>query len=167
MKSKLTFFAVSLFVVCVLVQSHAQSDLSGLLPPEKELGGWALVEAPRHAQGDGLFALINGGAELYLKLGFQRAIIADYANKADEMVTLEIYEMENPGAAHKIYEHKAGKEGKGVSLGDAAMFAHYYLHFRQGKFLVTLTGSDSKEKTIDGLMAIARIVEKKIAAGGK
>ncbi|MBW1771670.1 MAG: hypothetical protein JRJ82_02115, partial [Deltaproteobacteria bacterium] len=63
MKSKLVFLAVSLFVTGFFVQSHAQSDLSGLLPPEKELGEWALVEAPRHAQGDGLFALINGGAE--------------------------------------------------------------------------------------------------------
>ncbi|MBW2208975.1 MAG: hypothetical protein JRG79_18890 [Deltaproteobacteria bacterium] len=165
MKSKLVFLAVSLFMTGFFVQSHAQSDLSGLLPPEKELSEWALIEAPRHAQGDGLFALINGGAELYLKLGFQRAIIADYANKSDQMVTLEIYEMNNPEAAHKLYENKAGKEGKSISLGDAAMFAHYYLNFRQGKFLITLTGSDSKEKTLEGLMAIARIVERRMTKG--
>ena len=167
MKSKLVLLTFSLFLVGFFVQSHAQSDLSGLLPPENELGGWALIETPRHAEGDGLFALINGGAELYLKLGFQRAIIADYANKSDQSVTLEIYEMNTPEAATKLFEKKAGQEGKSLSLGDAALFANYYLNFRQGKLLVTLTGSDTNEKTIDSIMAIARIVERKITAGGK
>jgi hypothetical protein len=159
MKAKTIILAVSLLVTGFFVPSHARSDLSSLLPSEKELGEWALIEAPRHAQGDQLFALINGGAELYLKLGFQRAIIADYANKSDQSVSLEIYEMNDPEAASKLYEKKAGTEGKSVSLGDAAMFAHYYLNFRLGKFQVTVTGSDTEKETMDGLMAIARIVE--------
>jgi hypothetical protein len=167
MKPKFIMLTVSLFVIGFLVQSHARTDLSKLLPPEKELGEWALLEAPRHAEDDGLFALINGGAEVYLKLGFQRAVIADYINNEDQSVTLEIYEMDTPEAAAKLYESKAGKEGERISLGDAAIFAHYYLNFRQGKFLVTLTGSDSKKETMDGLMTIARIVEEKIAAGGR
>lgn len=163
MKPTLIFIAVSLFVCSFFLKSHAQSGLSDFLPSEKELGGWSLVDVPRHAEGDGLFALINGGAELYLKLGFQKAIIADYANSMDQSVTLEIYEMNTPEAASKLYDSKVGKEGKPMDLGDAAMFAHYYLNFRRGKFLVTLTGSDSKKETLDGLMAIAGLVEGKMA----
>lgn len=167
MKSKLFVITISIFILGFAIQSHARTDLSGLLPSDKELDGWALLEAPRHAEGDGLFALINGGAELYLKLGFQRAVIADYANKSDQSVTLEIYEMDTPEAAAKLYEKKAGKEGESIFLGDTAVFNKYYLNFRQGKFLVTLTGSDTEKKSIDGLMAMARIVESKIKAGGK
>jgi hypothetical protein len=71
--------------------------------------------------------------------------------------------MNTPDAAAKLYEKKAGKEGESISLGDAAVFNKYFLNFRQGKFLVTLTGSDTEKETIDGLMVIAKIVERKIA----
>ncbi len=43
-----------------------------LLPLESDLKGWKLDGEPQSAEGIGLFELINGGAEEYVKEGFKR-----------------------------------------------------------------------------------------------
>jgi len=162
MKVKRTILFLCLILSGLCVQSQAYADLSALLPLQAELGEWALAEAPRQAQGDDLFALINGGAELYLELGFKQALMASYTNKAGTFITLEIYEMSDPKAARTVFEQKAGGQGKRIALGDGALLADYYLNFWKGPYQVTLTGDDSTRETVEGLMTIAKLVEENI-----
>ncbi|MBM3302374.1 MAG: hypothetical protein FJY85_20785, partial [Deltaproteobacteria bacterium] len=50
-------------------EPRPKEPLLRLLPPESDLKGWKLDEEPQTAEGIGLFELINGGAEEYVKEG--------------------------------------------------------------------------------------------------
>jgi hypothetical protein len=134
------------------------------LPLESDLKGWTLDEEPQTAQGVGLFDLINGGAEQYVKAGFSRAVIATYQNKQGKSINLEIYEMLSPESATSIQRKKAGDRGKKVFLGEEAAMEDHYLNFRKGSYQVTVSGYDTQEETIEGLLRIARLVAERISA---
>jgi hypothetical protein len=74
--------------------------------------------------------------------------------------------METPAAAFGMFTFKRSGSGKTVSLGAGAELEAYYLNFWKGRFLVTLTGFDETQETIDGLLAVAGIVDSKIREQG-
>ena len=49
-------------------------DIKLLLPALQELPGWQLSAEPQVYDGDKLFELINGGADIYLEYGFSRVV---------------------------------------------------------------------------------------------
>ena len=93
-------------------EPQVKETLLRLLPLESDLKGWTPDEEPQTAQGVGLFDLINGGAEQYVKAGFSRAVLATYRNKEGKRIHLDIYEMLSPESARSIYRKKAGDGGK-------------------------------------------------------
>ena len=93
-------------------------------------------------------------------------IIQDYINKNEKSISLEIFEMTTPESAYGIYTFKTSPEGKELDLGNGAQLADYYLNFWKGNILVTLTGFDEDEETINGLLEIARVVESEIEISG-
>jgi hypothetical protein len=56
-----------------------------------------------------LYGHIDGGAELFLEVGFTQLTVNYYVKEKSEL-TLEIYEMESPESALAIYLFKCGKE---------------------------------------------------------
>lgn len=141
-------------------QSTNQNDLSPYLPRMVELDPDG---PPQKAESDeSLFALINGGAELFVKYGFCRALFQTYKTKTNKFFNLEIFEMKNADSAHGIYLLKAGSSERRITIGNEAVLEDYYLIFRKGRFYVSLTGSDSEKKTRDKLIAVAKAVEEKI-----
>jgi len=140
-------------------------DITSYLPGKTENIGWDMEGSPQQAEGEGLFDLINGGAETYLRLGFQRAIISTFSSRG-KRINLEVYEMKDPASASAVYARKAGDGGKRIPLGEAAVLHGHYLHFWKGRFQVTLAGYDSEPETLQGLMAIAKAVEERIGRSG-
>jgi hypothetical protein len=71
---KKIFIFISVFVS---IQLLAQKEtLTDLLPSINELEGFELKSEPEYYQGDDLFYLINGGADIYLEYGFKDVISA-------------------------------------------------------------------------------------------
>lgn len=132
------------------------------LPQPFELQGWQMEGVPQEAEGEGLFELIKGRAEIYLRAGFKRAIIATYRNQAGKSINLEIFEMVSPESARSVYSQKTGESGEEVSLGNGALLQSYDLNFWKANFQVTLSGHDSGEETVEGLLTIAGLVEGRI-----
>ena len=137
-------------------------NLALLLPHDDQMKGWYLDGEPETAHGEGLFLLINGGAELYLKAGFKNALQAGYANDAGRMINLEIYKMASQNSAQMIQKYKIGKNGRPVSIGDEAVLEDYYLNMRIGPFQITVSGFDTKAKTLEAILNFARIIDKNI-----
>jgi uncharacterized membrane protein (UPF0127 family) len=137
-------------------------DLTYYLPQPSELQGWRIEGVPQKAEGEGLFELIHGGAEVYLRAGFKRAIIATYRNRAGKSIHLKIFEMVSPESARSVYSQKTGERGEEVSLGNRAMLQSCDLNFWKANFQVTLTGCDSGEEIVEGLLTMAGLVEGKI-----
>jgi len=159
---------LSWFLTCFSPVSSVSSDsrpeesLLRLLPLESDLKGWTLDGEPETAEGTGLFELINGGAEEYVKAGFRRAVLAKYRNSEGKRINLDIYEMISPESARTIYRKKAGDKGKKVSIGEEAAVEDYYLNFRKVNCQVTVSGYDTQEQTLDWLLRIARLVAERI-----
>ncbi len=139
-----------------------QDALSAYLPADGAAPGWTKDGSPQEFAGEELYAYIDGGAEIYQEYGFRRVIVQDYRNITGKSVSLEIFEMETPEAAYGIFSFKRSGKGKSVPLGSGGELEDYYLNFWKGRILVTLTGFDEAAATIDGLLAVAGAVDRKI-----
>ena len=144
-----------------------EGPLRAYLPDGNAALGWAKDGEPQEYEGEELYAYIDGGAEIYQEYGFRRVIIQDYKDAKGKSVSLEIFEMGTPAAAFGMFSFKRSGSGKTVTLGTGAELEAYYLNFWKGRFLVTLTGFDEAPETIDGLMAVAGIVDSKVRDTGE
>lgn len=133
-----------------------------LLPDLESLKGWKAKSNPRTFEGEDLFVYINGGADIYNEYGFKGVLVQEYENGGIHFVTLEIFEMIDPGAAYGVYTFKIGAEGRKVPWGQEGLFEDYYLNFWQGKYVVTLTALDDAPETLQGLEEIAEAVDARI-----
>jgi hypothetical protein len=146
---------------------QAPGDLFGFLPVSGEVAGWKLSGKPKNYRGDQLFQMINGGAGIYHEYGFRQALSAEYVDENGKSISLEIYEMKSPASAYGIYTFKIGADGKALSIGQEAMFQDYYLNFWKGNLLVTVIGRDSEERTIQGVVGLAKAVDARITNTGE
>jgi len=149
----------------LLAAEDRKGNLLALLPHDSELGGWQPEAPPDQVEGEDLFSLINGGAEIFLKAGFSRAVSQAYIQAGQQPIQLEIYEMVSPEAARAVFGQKAKGDGQAVTLGVRGVDGGYYLIFWQDRFLVTVTGPDASPDTRVAIIAFARAVEIRIARG--
>ena len=77
-------------IFCQAEELQTKGSLLQLLPLESDLKGWKLDGEPQTAEGIRLFELINGGAEEYVKEGFNRTVIATYRNNEGTRINLDI-----------------------------------------------------------------------------
>jgi hypothetical protein len=145
-------------------EDRSKESLSRVLPLESDLKGWKLDGEPQTAEGIGLFELIDGGAEEYVKEGFKRALLASYRNHQGKLINLEIFEMLSPESARRIHDKKAGEKETKVSVGEEAAIGEYYLNFRKGAYQVTLSGYNSDKATLELLVDIGRLVAARISS---
>lgn len=120
---------------------------------------WNPIGDPQTAEGDDLFHLINGGAEIYHEYGFKRAVIQSYKHTNGLSLNIEIYEMEDPWSAYGVYSFKTGSKGKEKDVGMDALLEDYYLNFWKGEFVVTLIGFDTSPATQQALLEFAEKIE--------
>ena len=146
---------------------QSSGGLSAYLPASGEAAGWSLEGEPQSFQGEDLFMMINGGADIYHEYGFKKVVRAEYLGPESKSLKLEIYQMLSPAAAYGIYTFKAGEGGKALKIGQAALLQDYYLNFWKGDLLITLVGQDSDQKTMQGLIALAGAVDARIKQIGE
>ena len=145
---------------------RTEGPLRGYLPEDNAASGWTRDGDPQEYEGEDLYAYIDGGADIYHEYGFVRVIVQDYKNAGGRSVSLEIFEMATPAAAFGMFSFKRSGKGKSLELGGGAELEDYYLNFWKGRFLVTLTGFDETAGTLEGLRAIAGVVDFKMKEAG-
>jgi len=79
------------------------------MPPEDFLGVWHRDAERREFHGADLYGHINGGAEVFLELGFDLLEVQRYAADSG-IVEVELYRMTDPTAALGVYLMKCGAE---------------------------------------------------------
>jgi hypothetical protein len=150
---------------CLHVPGWAQGiPLDGLLPADTS--GWHLIETPRSFVGDELFSMIDGGAALYQEYGFDRAISGKYEDGAGRGIDVEIYAMSDAGAAYGIFSITALAGEHPIQLGDDGELGEYFVVFRKGRRVVTISGQSSDTTTMEAVKRIGRAVEMRIDSGG-
>lgn len=150
-----------LIIHCAAGPESAPSE-QGISLAAVEVSGWQREYEPEIYIGDALFELINGGAEVYHGFGFVQALAMQYADGGGRSISLEVFEMKDVEGARNIYSDKTGGSGEPLEIGDEGAGEDYYLNFRSGRFLVTITGFDSEPETTAGILLLARAVAEQL-----
>jgi len=113
MKTK-TLFAItfSVLLFSALVDLSA-NELSKLYDFKSDFPDYTLTYGPKHYGKNNLFDYINGGAEVYLKLGFVEVLGFELEKVSKDKIKLmiDVYSMGKIENAKKIFEkEKAGKK---------------------------------------------------------
>jgi len=143
-----------------------QEELMNLLPTGEQLNSFELKAEPEYYQGDDLFFLINGGADIYLEYGFKDVISASFANKTGQNFKAEIYQMLNDSATYGIFSFNSGKKSVTHYIGDACIIQNDFLIFIKGNYYTVLTTSSNKEEQQLNLVGFAEVISDKIEAFG-
>jgi hypothetical protein len=153
---------VTLLVIALPALAQRSSPES-LLPATTS--GWRLEESPSVYVGDELFKMIDGGAALYQEYGFDRAASAHYQDSAGHSIEAEIYVMSDCASADGIFGIIAAAGVERISMGDEGELGEYFLVFRKGPHVVTVSGQNSDKPIIDGVKTVGRAIEKRIEKG--
>jgi hypothetical protein len=140
-----------------------RATLDTFLP--SDTAGWHLTEPPQSFVGDELFNMIDGGAALYQEYGFDRAISAKYENGAGGGVDVEVYAMSDSGSAYGIFGITAAAGERSLTLGDEGEMGEYFLVFRKGRHVVTVSGQNTEKRTMEGVKLIGQAVDARVDSG--
>jgi hypothetical protein len=141
-------------------KSKAMLTPVDLLPADNDISGWAGLGAYEEANDyDGLYDLINGGAELFIDNGFVSAAFQIYSNCIGEVCTtalvhLRIYDQGTEDNAMATYD----RVGTGIAMPwdgagmeariDESGLASYTVEFWQRSFFIQII---IEEKTDEAL----------------
>jgi hypothetical protein len=134
-----------------------------LVPPAGFREGWGLSEPLKTFKGAELYGHIDGGAEIFLELGFEALTLQRY-RRGDDEVVLEVYRMDDPGAAWGIYLAKCGKETPDPSFSERHTAGRYQLAFVKGRYYVLVTNDAGTPELAKFLLDCGRFVAAAIPA---
>lgn len=134
-----------------------------LTPPESAAPGWKKVENLRVFSREDLYGYIDGGAELFLELGFDRLTLQKYRNGANEF-GVEIYLMTDPPAATGIYLMKCGKEIRDPVFKARHTLNRHQLMFVRERYYVTINNLSGADRMAPELLRFGGLVAAKLPA---
>ncbi len=163
MKTKLALMVVLIHLFSTVPVFAEMNNLKMLIPSSEDKE-WQLDGDAKQAEGNQLFMLINGGATLYLQLGFKRALTVTVKNKGGQLLNLDIFEMNSPEIAQQVNREKVGEDSRKIAIGVEAYLGEYYINFHQRVYQITVSGYDSSKESIESITALAKLVSRKISA---
>jgi len=148
--------------------------MANLFPVDGFEAGWTRRGKTVVYDSAELYGYINGGAEIFLDLGFDRVAVQKYNAGRGEItsgeitsgeITVDIYQMTDPAAALGIYLMKCGRETPSPKL-DAVRHTvnRFQLLAVKGNVYLCVSDLDGREQTGDTLLAFARHVTNLIPA---
>jgi hypothetical protein len=155
----------AVILACLPAAVSADADAQALLfllPRAEEAKPWAPSEPPQTAAGQELFTLINGGAELFLRAGFERAVIQAYVREDGRHIQVDIYQMTSFDAAREVFTRRTGAGEAPLPVGDAGAAGDSYVIFRRGRFVVMVAAGDEAADAKTAVRAMAQRIEGRI-----
>jgi hypothetical protein len=128
------------------------AELKDILPANKEIEDWQVVDTVRTIKGNQLFEYIDGGAEIFVEYGFIQAVSATYKDSANRQLQAEVYEMADSAASYGAYSFYLNSDGQKATAGQEARIIDYYCIAREGNAVIVISIPQSDEnlfKTIE------------------
>jgi len=132
-----------------------------VLPGDNFFPGWTKSgKAAIFIKAD-LFNHIDGGAELFLEFGFERAAVQRYL-KGPAGLALEVYEMKSPESALGVYLMKCGRETPlpDVPARNSSETAQFTIV--KGKYFILINNFGGDKNLIQAMTSLARTILEKI-----
>jgi hypothetical protein len=160
-----------LFMSTVLFSSGetaVRMKANPVFPEDNYVLGWVKSERTLSFEKSNLFDYIDGGAELFLELGFDELLVQRYKKhsvEGDEEIALEIYRMESSESALGIYLTKCGKETpvKGIKARNSG--DRYQFSIVKGDCLVQVNNFSGDEKLTQVMVTLAQRTLASISKG--
>lgn len=145
--------------------AFAQSADLKLLPADGFAGAWKKSAPPRTFTSADLYGHINGGAELFLELGFEQLTVQKYKDGANEL-GVEIYRMTDATAARAVYIARRGKETPDPALKARHTVSRHQLQVQRDKYYVIVNNVSGGTSVTPVLINAAASVVKLIPTDG-
>jgi len=144
-----------------LFSNSEAGETSGLFP---EINGWKMSEDIKIYTPEILYDYINGAAELYLIYDFQELRVAEYTNKNEASIVVEIYLHKTPEYAFGIYSQERPTEGNFIDIGAQGYIAVSILNFLSGNAYVKIRSYSLEEKIQEVLQTFAEKIAANLGA---
>jgi hypothetical protein len=141
-------------------------EIINLLPAANELYGWNMTENPQVFNGDHLYDLIDGGADIYYEYGFNQVVSAHYTDPSLNNILVEIYEMTDATSAYGIFSITQIAAEWSDQYGELSAVNEDYISFWKSKYYVNLSWTSRQH--LDGpiLAGLADMIAQKIPDEG-
>jgi hypothetical protein len=124
---------------------------------------WTTDTAVRLFRGAELYGHIDGGAEIYLELGFVEAAVASW-RRGGELVGVELYRMTDAPAALGIYLGRCGAETPAVGLTTRHTAGRHQLQLVHGPFYAIVETAEDSSVPASVLVEVAAAVVDRLPA---
>ncbi|MBN2430291.1 MAG: hypothetical protein JXQ27_02395 [Acidobacteria bacterium] len=131
------------------------------LPEVAAPPGWEHTAPDRLYTASDLYGYINGGAEVFLELGFRQLKVRKFA-RGEDVLAVEIYRMRDTAAALGTYLMKCGRERRDPSLAGRHTVGRYQLMMQQNRYFVLIHNESGVEAVITDMIACGRAVLRRL-----
>jgi hypothetical protein len=133
-------FSIIAGMLLLAAATSAQSALD-VLPDENWLPGWEYSWDAVNYEGDDLFFLINGGADLYMEYGFADVAAVEMSHPDKGSLYVEVYRMDSDSAAFGVFSLRSGSAPLIMEPSPWVVFGEDFLHVWQKNYYVAASGA--------------------------
>ena len=120
-------------IIIICCTGNLAADVK--LPVDNFYPGWIKADSLRRFSAPNLYRHINGGAEIFLELGFQELLVQKYQNE-NQKLKIESYKMESPESALGIYLMKMGRETPHSDISSRNTCNQYQYTLVKGNYFI-------------------------------
>ena len=134
------------------------------VPGDNFYSGWVRSGPGALVDPAGLYNVIDGGAELFLEMGFVGLQVQKYVGAGAE-IALEAYRMESAAAALGIYLLKCSRETPLPGLGERHSGDRFQIVMMKGDYFIQVNNFDGRQDLLPVMIALAGKAAAAIPAG--
>ncbi len=150
-------FSLTCFLIGFQLMSQSSKDI---LPSAGWQEGWEANDVLFY-EGDDLFFLINGAADLYMEFGFSDVAAVDYIHPEKGRLYVEVYRMDSDSAAFGAFSMNKGNTFLKIEPSPWIIFENKFMSIWKSNYYITISGVDFAEKgmRMDYFILMANIIE--------
>jgi hypothetical protein len=153
--------------VVVARAAAAEALDAKLLPADKFFEGWSRSGGSRVFTSADLYGRIDGGAEVFLEIGFEQLLVQSYRTAAGgPEVVIELYRMTDATAARGMYLSKCGVERRDAALKERHTVNRYQLMFQRDRYFVIIGNASGQAAVQPALVKFGAALAAKMPADG-
>jgi hypothetical protein len=137
-----------------------------VLEEDPEMKGWTEEEPPEVYEGEALFDLINGGADLYYEYGFERVISYRFIHENGSRIQAEMYEMNSDSSAYGLFSLIKPKDGESLFIDQECLISNDYIACWRDDHYIVISGSLTGDIHSQALVRLAQLLSEKVGSEG-